>query len=151
MERKDLMPWTQRGEVSRFRGEMDQLFDRFFDWKPFGIMREKGMWAPALDLSETETEVSVKAELPGMDPKEIEISLNRDILTLRGERKQEKEEKGENFHRIERSFGSFSRTVQLPAEVDAEKVDAVYKDGVLQIKLKKTEKSTSKKIEIKSA
>ena len=77
-------------------------------------------------------------------------AMNRDILTFRGERKQEKEEKGENFHRIERSFGSFSRTVQLPAEVDAEKVDAVYKDGVLQIKLKKTQKSTGKKIEIKS-
>ena len=81
-----------------------------------------------------------------MDPKEIEISLNRDTLTLCGERKQKKEEKGENFHRIERSFGSFSRTVQLPAEVDAEKVDAVYKDGCCRSSSKRPKRAPVRRL-----
>jgi len=95
-------------------------------------------------------QVVVKAELPGMDPKEIDISLHDNVLTLRGERKQEKEEKDENYHRVERSYGAFVRSFRLSAEVESEKVDASYKDGVLTIKLKKTAKSAAKKIEVKA-
>ena len=151
MEMRDLVPWSRPGDVMGLRHEMNSLFDRFFDWRPFGEGREMSIWRPALDVSETPKEVLVKAELPGMDPKEIDISLSQNVLTLRGEKKQEKEEKDKSFHRIERSYGAFSRSVQLPSDVDPEDVDATYKDGVLQLKLKKTEKSVAKKIEIKAA
>ncbi len=150
MERRDLVPW-RGGEASRLKNEMEQLFDRFFDWRPFGPIREKDVWSPALDISETDGTFVVKAELPGMDPKEIDVSLSKNVLTLRGEKKQEKEEKDKSFHRIERSYGTFSRSVQLSSDVDPENVDATYKDGVLQLKLKKTERSAAKKIEIKAA
>jgi HSP20 family protein len=150
MEMRELVPWTRRGEVARLRNEMDSLFDRFFDWRPFGQMAEGGVWNPALDVSETPKQVVVKAELPGMDPKEIDISLHDNVLTLTGERKREKEEKEENYHRVERSYGSFTRSFRLPSEVQPEKVDAAYKDGVLTVRLNKTAKSAAKKIEIKA-
>jgi HSP20 family protein len=91
----------------------------------------------------------VKAELPGIDPKEIDISIRGDMLTIRGERKKEEEKKGENYHRVERSYGSFSRCVRLPAEVDPNKVDAKYKDGILKIEMAKTKEAATKKIEVK--
>jgi HSP20 family protein len=150
MEMRELVPWTRRGEVTRLRNEVDHLFDRFFDWRPFGGLLEGGAWNPALDISETPNQVVVKAELPGMDPKEIDISLRDNVLTLKGERKQEKEEKEENYHRVERSYGSFMRSFRLPAEVATDKVNATYKDGVLTVKLHKTAKSAAKKIEIKA-
>ncbi len=149
MEMRELVPWTRRGELSRLRNEVDNLFDRFLDWRPFGQTTEGGMWNPALDISESPKQVVVKAELPGMDPKDIDISLHDNVLTLKGERKQEKQEKEENYHRVERSYGSFMRSFRLPAEVQPDKVDATYKDGVLTVKLNKTAKSAAKKIEIK--
>ena len=148
MEISSLVP--RRGELSTFRREMDRLFDRFFEGWPFKPSPQEGPWAPSVDVSETEKEVIVKAELPGMDPKDIDVSVRGDILTLHGERKQEKEEKGENFHRVERSYGSFSRSIQLPAEVDSGKVNATYKDGVLKISLPKTKEAAVKKIEVKA-
>jgi len=148
MEISSLVP--QRGELSSFRREMDRLFDRFFEGWPFKPSAQEGPWAPSVDLSETAKEVIVKAELPGMDPKDIDVSVRGDMLTLRGERKQEKEEKGENFHRVERSYGSFSRSIQLPAEVDSGKVTATYIDGVLKISLPKTKEAAVKKIEVKA-
>ena len=96
-------------------------------------------------------EVIVKAELPGMDPKDVDVTVDRDILSLRGERKKEEEEKGEDFHRVERSYGAFSRSIRLPAEVDANKVKATYNDGVLNISLPKTKEASVKKIEVKAA
>ena len=84
-----------------------------------------------------------------MDPKDIDISLHGNVLTLRGERKHEKEEKEENFHRVERSYGAFTRSIRLPAEVDADKVNATYKDGVLKIALPKIKEEAVKKIEVK--
>lgn len=146
----DLIPWRERGELSSLRREIDSLFDRFFEGWPF---RTSGIrqWVPSVDVSETAQEVIVQAELPGVDPKEIDISVQGNLLTLKGERKQEKEEQGTNYHRIERSFGAFSRTLQLPAEVNVDKVNAVYKNGVLKITLPKTEAAAAKKIEVKTA
>jgi HSP20 family protein len=149
MERSSLVPW--RGELGSFRREMDRLFDRFFEGWPFRVSAAEGEWAPAVDVSETGKEVIVKAELPGMDAKEIDLSVRGDLLTIGGQRKQEKEEKGENFHRIERSYGAFSRSIKLPAEVDAAKVEAIYKDGVLKLTLPKTKAAAVKKIEVKVA
>ncbi len=150
MEMRDLVPWSRPGDVIGLRNEMNSLFDRFFDWKPFGSGSDVSVWRPALDVSETPKEILIRAELPGMDPKEINISLRDNVLTVQGERKQEKEEKDENYHRVERSYGSFARSFRLPAEVESEKVDAAYKDGILTIKLKKSAKAAAKKIEIKA-
>lgn len=147
----NLIPWRDRGEVGRLRTDIDRLFDRFFDWGALPATGGKGQWVPSVDVSETGKEVIVKAEMPGMDPKDIDITVSENRLTLRGERKHEHEEKGENFHRVERSYGAFSREIVLPAEVDGNKVEAVYKDGVLKVNLAKTKESSTKKIEIKSA
>ena len=148
----DLIRW-RKGEdwgLTQMRREMDRLFDRFFEAWPFRSTSEMGRWMPSVDLSETDKEIIVRAELPGMDPKEIDISLSGNVLSIKGERKHEHEEKKENFHLVERSSGSFSRTLQLPAEVKADKIKATYKDGVLSISLPKTEPETVKKIEVKT-
>ena len=106
---------------------------------------------PAVDVTETDKEILVSAEIPGMEAKNIDISLNGRVLTLKGERKNEHEEKGANIHRIERSYGTFTRSFELPADVDAGKVEAGYKDGILKVNLKKTEAQKTKKIEIKTS
>ena len=117
-----LIPWGEHGELTRFRREMDRLFDRFCEGWPFKLPAEGREWAPSVDMCETAKDVVVKAEIPGMHPKDIDVSVHGDVLTMRGERKREQEEKGESFHRIERSYGVFSRSIRLPAEVDAGKV-----------------------------
>lgn len=124
------------------------LFDRFFE--DFGlpaILDEKGL-NPAFDLSETEKELIVRVEAPGVDRKNIEINLSEGLLTVKGEKKQEKEDRNENYHSVERRYGTFSRTLLLPCEVEAEKVEANYKDGVLKITLPKCESAKPKRIEI---
>lgn len=140
-----LIPW--RGDVERLRNEMERLYGRFFDLRPFHRGGE-GDWVPSLDVSETSQAVVVQAEIPGMESKDIDVSLEAGILTIRGERKREHEEKDENFHRVERSYGSFYRSIRLPAEVDPEGVKATYKKGILKITLPKTKKDTGKKIEV---
>jgi HSP20 family protein len=125
---------------------MDSVFERFFDGWPFRT-REAGKWMPVMDVSEKDKEIIVKAEIPGMDPKDIDISLQNGLLTIRGERKQEKEE---SFHKVERSYGAFSRSVRLPAEVDEDKVMATYTNGVLTLEMRKTKEAAAKKIEVKA-
>lgn len=105
-------------------------------------------WSPAVDIFETESEIVVKAELPGVDKNSISLNLERNVLTLRGERRFEKETKEENYHRIERSYGSFSRSFSIPATVEEDKIRAEYKDGVLKISLPKREQVKPKQIPI---
>jgi HSP20 family protein len=145
-----LTPWRERREVDNLRREMDRLFDRFFDLKPIPFPSEEDNFVPAVDVSERENDVLVKAELPGMEAKDIDVSVRGRMLSIRGERKHETEDKGENYHRVERSYGSFSRSVELPAEVDESKVDATYKRGVLSLRLPKLVKESVKKIAIKA-
>uniref|UniRef100_A0A7C4RU55 Hsp20/alpha crystallin family protein n=1 Tax=Desulfatirhabdium butyrativorans TaxID=340467 RepID=A0A7C4RU55_9BACT len=106
------------------------------------------MWHPRLDVAESDREITVRAELPGLSKDDVQITLTNNVLTISGEKKREVENKNENYHLIERSFGSFCRTVALPSEVEADKVDAVYKDGVLSIRIPKSEKAVPKKITI---
>jgi HSP20 family protein len=146
----ELVPFGERRELGQLRREMDNLFDRFFEGWPFRPSGDARR-LPVVDVSETAKEIMVEAELPGIDPKEIEISLNKNVLNLRGERKHEEEQKGENFRRMERRYGAFSRAIVLPAEVDANKVDATYKDGILKIRMPKTKEHTVKKITVKKA
>jgi HSP20 family protein len=149
----DLIRW-RKGEdwgLTQMRREMDRLFDRFSDEWPFRGVSETGRFMPSMDVSETDKELVVRAELPGMDPKEIDISLSGNVLTIKGGRKHERDEKKENFHLVERSSGSFSRTLPLPVEVKADQVKANYKDGVLSISMPKTEPAALQKIEVKAS
>jgi HSP20 family protein len=146
-----LIPWTDRGDLSSLRREMDRAFDRFFEGWPFQVTKGGRSWTPSIDVSETPKAVVVKAEIPGMEAKDIDIAITGDVLTIRGERRQEKEEKDENTHLVERRYGSFSRSVGLPAEVETDKVDATYKNGVLKITMTKSKKASQKKIEVKAA
>ena len=149
----DLTPWRkgEGKETTRFRSELENLMNRFFD-RDFPISREmfkEGRWFPRVDVSEGDKNITVKAELPGVETQDIDVSLDGRLLTIKGEKKQEKEEKKENYHRVERSYGYFNRTIELPAEVDASKVDASFKKGVLNIVLHKTKATEAKKIQIK--
>ena len=127
------------------------FFDRFLeDFEGPDVFSKEMTFAPALDVSETENALIVKAEVPGMDQKDIDINLSDGLLTITGEKKHEKEDKDENYHCVERHYGKFSRTMRVPFEVEADKVDATYKDGVLKVTLPKAERAKPKKIEIKS-
>jgi HSP20 family protein len=143
----EVTPWRPF-EFEKMRREMDRLWDSFFESKPTRRVGE-GEWAPSLDISETKGDLVVKAELPGIDPKEIDISLNEGILTIKGEKMQEKEEKEEGYHLVERSYGSFTRSIRLPREIQSEKINASYKNGVLKITLPKTEEAKKKEVKIK--
>ncbi len=143
-----LMKWTPFGELTTFRREMDRLFERFFGELP-GLGLPGMVWAPRLDMSETKDSLVVKAELPGLEAKDLDISVSGDTLTIKGEKKQEKEEKDEHRHLIERSHGAFSRMVELTAPVAADKIKATFKNGVLTITPPKTEEGKRKAIPIK--
>ena len=106
------------------------------------------LWSPAVDIYETESEIVVKAEVPGVDRKDIQLHLENNVLTIRGERKFQKETKEDNYHRIERSYGGFSRSFSIPTTVDEEKIHADYKDGVLKVNLPKKEAAKPKQIQI---
>jgi HSP20 family protein len=112
---------------------------------------ETGRWAPAVDLSETVDKIIIKAEIPGVDPKDINISIQDNILLVNGEKREEKEETGKSFYRIERHYGSFSRTIDLPSSVDPDKINAEYKNGVLEITMEKKEAMKPKQIPVKTA
>jgi HSP20 family protein len=130
---RSLRPWTG---ITDLKQEMDRLFDRMFDarWGEFGAI---GDWAPSLDLSETKDALVVKVEVPGMDAKDIQVSLQEGLLTVQGEKKHEKEEKGERHHLVERSYGAFTRSVRLPVGVDSGKVNATFTKGVLVVTMPK--------------
>ena len=133
--------------LARFRGEMERVFDEFFrGWLPWSWSPEYG---PALDVRQTESEVIVDLEVPGLKPEDLDISVSENVLTVRGEKKAERDEKKGDYHVSERAWGSFSRTVQLPAPVDADKATATHKDGVVTITLPKTERSKAKKIQVR--
>lgn len=108
-------------------------------------------WTPSVDISETEGEYQIKAEIPDVKKEDVKVTLEDGVLTIQGERKQEKEEKGKKFHRIERSYGSFVRSFSLPDVIEEEKVKAEFKDGVLNLHLPKSEKAKPKAIEVKVA
>ena len=146
-----------------FRSEMDRMFDRFGGGFGFPSLRRmfdiEPAWRssfsfsmPAIDMSEDDKAYKISAELPGIDAKDIDVSLSGDMLVLKGEKRQEKEEKNKNYHFSERAYGSFQRAFDLPASVDRNKVAADFSKGVLTITLPKTAESQKpqKKIEVKS-
>lgn len=134
-----------------FRREMDRMFDDFFGGGFLGAHGKQGV-TPAVDIDETEKEVVVTAELPGVSDKDVEVTLAGDILTIRGDKKAEHEEKNGDSYYVERRFGSFSRSLRLPFDVSDEKVDAKFKDGVLTIHVPKPAElqKSVRKIEVKA-
>ncbi len=134
--------------------EMEDVFDRYnkaLSWPRLGAseIMTGGDWAPRVDIAETEKEFIIKAEVPEVKKDEVKISVDNGILSIRGERKQEKEEKGKKFHRVERYYGSFTRSFTLPDNVDETKIEASFKDGMLNIQIPKNEKSKPKAIDVK--
>jgi HSP20 family protein len=128
---------------------MDRLFERFFE-SPWAELPALGDWTPALDVTEGKDTITVRAELPGVDPKDLGVSLEGDLLTIKGEKEHKKEDKDERQHRVERSWGAFMRSVRLPAPVDGSKVTAAFKHGVVTVTLPKTPGAKGTSIPIKA-
>jgi HSP20 family protein len=132
-------------DIADMQEQMNKLFEDFFGRRAFG----EGYWHPTLDVSETEDDIIVRAELPGIDKEDVSISITKNILSIKGEKKKEDKIEGENFYRVERSYGSFHRKIELPSEVDSDKVEATTEDGILKIVLPKSEAIKPREIEIK--
>jgi len=139
-------------ELISLQDRMNRLFNESYrsqgsedDWALGGT------WAPAVDIYEHENNIVIKAELPGVDPKDVDIRLDNNVLTVNGERKLDNEVKKENYHRVERSYGAFTRSFTLPTTVDPSGIKAEYKDGVLRVTLPKREEAKPKQIQISVA
>jgi HSP20 family protein len=147
-----IIRWEPFRDLVTIQGRMNRLFDEAFrggsgagaddDWA-LG-----GSWAPAVDVFEKDGNIVLKAELPGVDPKDVDIRVENNVLSLRGERKFEGEVDRESYHRVERAYGSFARTFTLPSVVNTEKIQAEFKDGLLKVTLPKREEAKPKQIAI---
>lgn len=145
MNPKKIARWEPFRDLMSMRDDFDRLFEGFFGRMP--AIRED-FWAPCVDIVENNGNIEVKAEIPGMKKEDIKVTVRDNVLSIAGERKQEKETKEKTFHRIESYYGKFSRRIQLPSEVEADKIKATYKDGVLNITLPKPESAKPKKIDV---
>lgn len=139
-------PWTA---VPTLQNRVNRLFDDMFPEIREGADTGLMEWRPMVDTYEKDEAIIVNAELPGVKKDDISIDVKNNILTISGERKDEEDVNEDNFFRKERFYGKFQRSFTLPENVDPDQVDAAYKDGVLEVKIPKTEKSSTKKIEIK--
>jgi HSP20 family protein len=149
----DLLPFKRQSGVPNVFSEMDDVLKKMWYGFPFHNLEEDMdvAWSPRLDVSETDNGLEIVADLPGMDKKDINVSLEENLLTIKGEKKEEKESKDKHYHTIERRSGSFYRAIRLPVEVEKDKIEAAFKDGVLTLRLPKTKESKKKvaQIEIK--
>jgi HSP20 family protein len=132
--------------IDTFRENIDKLFDDFFFLTPTSLF--KSDWEPTVDVEEDEKTIRVKAEVPGIDEKDLEVKIENNVLTLSGEKKEERKEEKKNYVFSERKFGSFSRSISLPEGVKTDKIKATFKKGVLNIEIPKDEKAEPKKIAI---
>ena len=160
MNIKSLIPVGRQREVARadnpffsLQREIDRLFDDFTRGFPsfdtFGGSLNKML--PTMDVSETDKEIEITAELPGLEEKDVQVNLADNILTIRGEKKAQKEEKDKDYRLVERSYGSFERSLELPPNVDADAIKATIKKGVLKVVVPKPAPAQSKKVEVKAA
>ena len=146
----NLTPWKRRKSRPAPSGRLADAFDRFFD-EPFVPMFNpfsRSQWLPRVDVSDGRKHITVEAEIPGMDKKDIDLSIEGQYLHIKGQKKKENQENREGYYRVERSYGFFNRVVELPAPVDETSVDARYRRGVLKIKLKKTGENNGRSISI---
>jgi len=140
--RRDVNPFVS------LQQEVERLFDDFT--RGFPAFGSAGL-VPSMDVTETDKEIELTAELPGLEQKDVQINLADNVLTIRGEKKAEKEEKDKNYRVVERSYGSFSRSIELPAGIDPDKIAATITNGVLTVKVPKAAAPSAKKIEVKTA
>jgi HSP20 family protein len=142
-----LVRWDPFRELDSLQGDMNRLFDRFFEGRQ-GNGGRSGRWSPAMDLAETDDSLILRADLPGMSEDDVNIEVRDGVLTVSGERKAEHEEKGEGYHRVERAFGSFSRSLTLPKGADPDRVEAKFDNGVLEVRVPKPEETQPTRIQI---
>lgn len=155
-ETRAVAPWRPFADLTRWEREMERMFDDFFGRRLRPFMDERwwpartiSISAPAVDLYDEKDDIVAKADLPGMEKEDIEVNIMDNRLTVKGEKKKTEEVKEENYYRSERSYGAFSRTVDLPKEVQIEKARATFKNGVLEIRLPKTEQAKKKETKVK--
>ena len=150
----EILPWQRKKEsdVNILQRKIDNIYDQFFgpNFLPSTYLFGDRDWDPKLDISEGKKDITIKVEIPGIEAKDLDISIDGRLLTIRGEKKQEQKEKEETYYRVERSYGYFKRTIELPAYVHTDKVDASYKRGVLKMKLRKLKESKTKRIKVAS-
>ena len=142
---RTLGPWNG---MTHLRKEVDRLFDRVWEGEP--ELALLGEYKPLLDLKETKDFLVVTAEMPGLEPKDIKVTVRDGILTIEGEKKQLEEEKDEKHYRMERSFGTFARSIRLPVAVDATKVTALFRNGLIEVKMAKLATTKETTIPIKT-
>ena len=147
-----IVRWEPFRDLMTVQDRMNRIFDDAFRGASRPGTEEDwalgGSWAPAVDIFENEGTLVLKAELPGIDLKDVDVRVENNVLTLRGERKFESEVKREQYHRVERAYGTFSRSFTLPSVVDTEKIKAEFKDGVLRVTLPQREEAKPKQISI---
>jgi HSP20 family protein len=141
-----LVRWDPIRELDSLQNDMNRLFDRFFEGRAANGTARR--WIPAMDLVETDDHLVLRGDLPGMTEDDVNIEIKDNVLTVSGERKAEREDKREGYHRVERAFGSFSRSLSLPAGVDADKVEANFDNGVLEVRIPKPAEAKPTRVEI---
>ena len=139
--------WEPFRNLNDIQGEMNRLFDSFFG-RPATLAAAERMWAPLTDMYETKEDLFVTLELPGVREKDVSVSITGDVLTVKGERRLERDVQEQGYHRLERVYGKFERSMPLPIAVQADQVKATYRDGVLEIRLPKVEEVKPKEIKI---
>ncbi len=144
---RDVTSWHPVKDFEDMHREIDRMFSSFRSDAHDEEASKTLM--PAVDIVERENDFNIKLELPGVEKKDVKITVQNDILTIKGEKKQESEKKGENYHRVERSYGIFQRSFTLPSSVNSEKIDASYDNGVLTVSVPKLEEAKPKEIEVK--
>jgi HSP20 family protein len=144
-----IVRWEPFRDLLTLQERMNRMFDESYRGRQAGEdWALGGSWAPAVDIYETDGSIVLQAELPGLDPKDVDVRVENNVLTLRGQRKFDETVTKDNYHRVERSYGSFTRSFTLPSEVDTEKIQANYRDGVLRLTLPTREEAKPKQIAI---
>jgi HSP20 family protein len=147
----ELVRWRPRAYVPASPRDFEQMFDRLMRSWASPVSVSEFDWNPSVDVSESDDEIVVKAEIPGVSPQDVDISVDDNHLIISGEKRQESEEKEQNYYRVERCYGSFRRSLALPSGADVDNIKASSKDGVLSIHIPKVESKKSRKIEIEAS
>jgi len=152
-EQRGMIPWRPFAELGRWESEMERRFANLLGGRMQSLFNDRSgaelsIGEPAIDLYEEKDQIVIKAELPGMSKDDIQISLQDNVLVIRGEKKKEDQDEGKDYYRSERVYGAFIRTLPLPAEIDPDRIDAKFKNGVLEIRLPKSEAAKKKQIKI---
>jgi len=145
----NLVTYDPFRELRSLQDEVNRVFSSSFNRSSDNEMM-RGAWSPTVDIYENKDQIVLEAELPGMKPEDVNISVENNVLTIQGERKFEKKDEKDNFHRVERSYGSFTRSFTLPPTVSSEAADAVFENGILRLTLAKREEAKPRKIQIKA-